>query len=85
MTFRTNWYCSTDLDPVWELHESGWHLLVAGDAPPDVTTSFPVPPEHYAATTRGYTAHRVVNAVPCVVAGIRTTVDPPQIIAALGT
>ena len=35
----------------------------------------------------GYTAHRAVNAVPVVCAappGIRTTVDLPQIIAALG-
>jgi 4-hydroxy-tetrahydrodipicolinate reductase len=88
MTFRTNWYCSTDLDPAWELHETGWHVLVAGDAPLDVTFTFPVPAEQYAATTPGYTAHRVVNAVPYVVVaepGIRTTVDLPQIIAALGT
>jgi hypothetical protein len=37
--------------------------------------------------TPGYTANRAVNAVPYVCAappGIRTTVDPPQIIPALG-
>jgi 4-hydroxy-tetrahydrodipicolinate reductase len=45
-----------------------------------------VPPEHKAATTPGYTAHRAVNAVPyfCAAApGIRTSVDMPQIIADL--
>jgi len=40
-----------------------------------------------AETTPGYTANRAVNAVPVVCdapAGIRTTVDLPQIIANLG-
>jgi len=47
---------------------------------------FTVAPEHKAATTPGYTAHRAVNAVPYVcdaAPGIRTSVQMPQIIADL--
>ncbi len=39
-------------------------------------------------TTPGYTANRAVNAVPYVCTarpGIRTTVDLPQVIPALGS
>ncbi|MCU1452010.1 MAG: dihydrodipicolinate reductase [Acidimicrobiales bacterium] len=87
LTFRANWYCTPDIEPAWPLQASGWHVAVAGDAPLDVTVSFPVAPEDYAAMTPGLTAHRPVNAIPYVVAaepGIRTIVDLPQVIAMLG-
>jgi hypothetical protein len=86
LRFRANWYCATDIEPAWPLQGSGWHVLVEGDAPLDVTISFPVAPEDYAATTPGLTAHRPVNAVPYVCEaepGIRTITDLPQIIADL--
>jgi 2,4-diaminopentanoate dehydrogenase len=86
LRFRANWYCATDIEPSWDLRETGWRVLVKGDAPLDVSISFPVAEEHYAATTPGYTAHRPVNAVPYVCAaepGIRTIVELPQIIAML--
>ena len=44
------------------------------------------PPEQWAATSPGLTAHRPVNAIPYVCAaepGIRTTVDLPQVIPTL--
>jgi len=88
MRFRANWYCTTDIDPAWDLRSTGWRVLVDGDAPLDVSISFPVDAEHYAATTPGYTAHRPVNAVPYVCAaepGIRTTTELPQVIADLGS
>ena len=49
--------------------------------------SFSGPVEQMAEMTPGYTANRAVNAVSYVCAaapGIRTTVDLPQIIPALG-
>lgn len=85
LRFRANWYCSRDIEnPEWELRESGWRVQVEGNAPLDVHITFPVAPEDYAAFTPGLTAHRPVNAIPAVCAapaGIRTTVDLPQIIA----
>jgi hypothetical protein len=81
---RSNWYCTTDIEPAWELRETGWRLLLEGDTPLDVAISFPVPEEQWAAFTPGLTAHRAVNAVPYICAappGIKSTVDLPQIIA----
>jgi 4-hydroxy-tetrahydrodipicolinate reductase len=87
LRFRANWYLTTEIVPAWDLRSSGWRVLVEGDTPLDVSITFPVPEERYAATTPGLSAHRPVNAIPYVVAaepGIRTTVDLPQVIAHLG-
>jgi 2,4-diaminopentanoate dehydrogenase len=87
LRFRTHWYCTTQLDPAWDMSATGWRVTVEGDTPLDVDLRFPVPLERMAAVSPGYTAHRAVNAVPVVCAaapGIRTTVDLPQVIATLG-
>jgi hypothetical protein len=92
MSFTSTWFISTDVNTSdgkeWEFRSpSGWHLVLLGDCPLDVSISYPVAPENYADMTPGLTAHRPVNAVPYVCdapAGIRTTVDLPQIIARLG-
>ncbi|MDW8803417.1 dihydrodipicolinate reductase [Streptomyces scabiei] len=87
LEFHATWYCTTDLDPAWELRPTGWHLTVDGDAPLDVDMRFPVPLERLGAVSPRYTAHRAVNAVPAVCAaapGIRTTVDLPPFTAVLG-
>jgi 4-hydroxy-tetrahydrodipicolinate reductase len=87
LRFRASWYCTTDLEPAWDLRETGWRVQVAGDTPLDVEIRFPVPLDQYASVSPGYTAHRAVNSVPVVCAaapGIRTTVDLPQVIARLG-
>jgi 4-hydroxy-tetrahydrodipicolinate reductase len=87
LRFRANWYCTTELQPTWDLRDTGWRVTVEGDAPLDVELRFPFGLERMAETTPGYTAHRAVNAVPVVCAaeaGIRTTVDLPQVIARLG-
>ncbi len=89
MSFTTTWYVSTDVDTSdgqeWKfVSPSGWHLVLEGDCPLDMTISFPVALENYADMTPGLTAHRPVNAVPFVcdaAPGIRTTTDLPQIIA----
>jgi len=87
LRLRANWYCSDRLDADWELRATGWRVVVDGDAPLDVAITFPVPDEHYAATSPAYTANRPVNAIPYVCAaapGIRTTAELPQIVANLG-
>jgi hypothetical protein len=87
LRFRAHWYCTTELDPGWDLAATGWRVTVDGDAPLDVDLRFSVPIERMGDVSPGYTAHRAVNAVPVVCAatpGIRTTVDLPQVVATLG-
>ena len=87
LQFRAHWYVSTDIEPAWDLRESGWRVVVEGDTPLDVSITFPVAPEDYAATTPGLTAHRPVNAIPYVAAappGIVTTVDLGQVVPTFG-
>lgn len=87
LNFRATWYCTTDLDPAWNVRSTGWSVRVDGDAPLDVELRFPVPLEEMAAVSPGYTANRAVNAVPAVCAappGIRTSTELPQVIAELG-
>jgi 4-hydroxy-tetrahydrodipicolinate reductase len=86
LCFSANWYLTTDVDPAWDLRATGWHVLIEGDTPLDVEIHFPVPPEAWAATSPGLTAHRPVNAIPYVCAagpGIRTSIELPQIIPVL--
>lgn len=86
LRFCANWYCTTDLDPAWSLAATGWHVSVEGDAPLEVDIRFAVPLERMAAVSPGYTAHHAVNAIPFVCAaapGIRSSVELPQIVAAL--
>ena len=86
LCFRANWYLTPEVDPAWDLRATGWHLLVEGDTPLDVDIHFPVPPEKWATTSPGLTAHRPVNAIPYVCQaepGIRTSTELPQIIPVL--
>jgi len=86
LCFSANWYLTPDVEPAWDLRATGWHVLVEGDTPLDVDIHFPVPPEKWAATSPGLTAHRPVNAIPYVCKaepGIRTSVELPQIIPML--
>lgn len=87
LRFRATWYCTTDLDPPWDVQDTGWHLTVEGDAPLDMRIVLPISLDQMAEVTPGLTAHRAVNAVPVVCAaasGIRTSVELPHIIATLG-
>jgi 4-hydroxy-tetrahydrodipicolinate reductase len=86
LRFVANWYCTADLVPAWDVRATGWHVTVDGDAPLDIDLRFAVPIERMGETSPGYTANRAVNAVPVVCAapaGIRTTIDLPQIVANL--
>ena len=80
--FVANWYCTTDVEPAWDLRPTGWRVVVRGDAPFDVDLPFPVPIDDLASFTPAYTANRPVNAVPYVCAarpGILATTDLPPI------
>jgi len=82
LRFRAHWYCCSDIEPAWELRETGWRVRVDGDAPLDVEILFRAQLGQMA----GYTANRAVNAVSVVCAappGIRTSLDLPQIVARL--
>lgn len=89
LRFRCNWFVTSDLDPAWDLRADGWRVTVEGDAPLDISISFPIPDN---AADRQLmlprlTAHRPVNAISAVCAaqpGIATTADLPQIVARLG-
>jgi hypothetical protein len=86
LQFRATWYCTTDLAPAWEVRETGWHVSVDGDAPLEATLRMPIPLDRMAAVSPAYTANRAVNAVPYVCAaapGIHSTLDLPQVVAAL--
>jgi hypothetical protein len=91
MRFRPTWYCTTDLDftdsdTEWELHATGWHISIDGDAPLDIEMRFPIPLERMSETAPNYTANRAVNAVHAVHAatpGIRTSLDLPLIVPVL--
>jgi 4-hydroxy-tetrahydrodipicolinate reductase len=88
VTFTATWYCTEHLEPAWTVPGwDGWKVHVEGDAPVDVDIRFTIPEGKMGEMTPGYTANRPVNAIPYVCAaapGIRTTVDLPQIIPALG-
>ena len=87
LRFQANWYVTTDLEPAWDLRETGWRVQVFGDTPIDVEIRFPVEPERYAQVSPGFTAHPAVNAIPVVCSaapGIRTTFDLPKVIPTFG-
>ena len=80
--FTANWYCTTDLEPAWDLRPTGWRVRVRGDASLDVEIGFPIPLEDLASFTPALTANRPVNAIPYVCAaapGILSTMDLPPV------
>lgn len=87
ITFRATWYCAQELEPAWNVHDTGWHVHVDGDAPLDVAVRMPIPLDQMATVSPGYTANRAVNVVAAVceaAPGIRSSADLPQIISRFG-
>jgi 4-hydroxy-tetrahydrodipicolinate reductase len=83
--FRATWYCTRDVEPTWDLRDTGWRLQVHGDTPLDVQITFPVPVAELGAMTPSITANRPVNAVPFVCAappGILASNDLPPLVPA---
>ncbi len=73
LEFQRNLFITRDLDPAWDLRSTGWHIVVDGDAPLEVSVDFEK--NNYGPVSAGYNAHIVVNAVPDVSdapPGIRT-------------
>jgi 2,4-diaminopentanoate dehydrogenase len=76
------WYCTTDIEPAWDLGPTGWRVRIRGDAPLDVAMPIAVSLEELGAHTPSLTANPPVNAVPYVCAappGILSTADLPPI------
>ena len=69
LSFVATWFCTSELEPAWDLRPTGWRISVVGDAPLDVEMRLAVPLEEMGDWTPGYTANRAVNAVPFVCAG----------------
>lgn len=61
------WYLTRDIEPAWELRDTGLHYRVEGDLPLDVMFTIPVSAEDYPKVSPALTANPVVNAVPYVV------------------
>ncbi len=78
-------YLTPDLDPDWDVADTGWRVRVRGDASLDVDLKFPVSLEELAEYTPGVTANPPVNAVPFVCAarpGLLRTADLPPLVPA---
>ena len=76
MTYSRTMYVVKDLEPAWDLRDTGWHVVIAGDAPLDIEIKFAK--DNYDPISPGYNAHIAVNAVPAVceaAPGIRVTSD----------
>jgi hypothetical protein len=82
VSLTPTWYCTTEIEPTWDLGRTGWRIRVRGDAPLDVELPIAVPLEELGAHTPSLTANPPVNAVPYVCAappGILSTADLPPI------
>ena len=87
LKFRATWYCTAELEPAWDVRDTGWHISVGGDAPLEVSLHMPIPLDRMAEVSPAYTANLAVNAVPYVCGaapGIHSTLDLPQVMATLG-
>jgi len=77
------WYVARDLEPAWDLRDSGWRMHVEGDTSLDVSVAFDVSEDDYPAYSPGLTAHPVVNAIPHVcdaAPGLLETRDLPLLV-----
>ncbi len=61
LRFRACWYCTAELEPAWDLLDTGWHISVVGDAPLEVDLRMPIPLERMAEVSPAYTANRAVR------------------------
>lgn len=73
-------YVTMEVEPEWDLRESGQYMGVEGDVPLEISFTVPVSPGDKARGSSGLTANPVVNAIPYVCAaapGILETSDLP--------
>ena len=65
LSYSRTMYVTKDLDPDWQVGDTGWRVTIEGDAPMDITIRFP-PPEIYHPISAGYNANVPVNSIPAV-------------------
>ena len=75
--FRATWYCTADLEPAWEIRETGWHVSVDGDAPLEVTLRMPIPLDHMAAVSPAY-YRQPGPSTPCRTSARRRRASTPR-------
>lgn len=83
----TTWFVTRDVEPAWDLRDTGWHYRIEGDTPLDVMIHIPATAEEYPLISPGLTAHPVVNGIPhvCEAApGIRHLAELPPLIPNFG-
>ncbi|CAI7979157.1 2,4-diaminopentanoate dehydrogenase [Frankia sp. Hr75.2] len=76
LEYSRTMYVTKDLEPAWDVLDTGWHITVRGDAPMDLDLRFAT--ESYGWYSPGINANLPVNSVPAVCAappGILTTAD----------
>ncbi|MEU6198613.1 dihydrodipicolinate reductase [Streptomyces sp. NPDC047061] len=76
-------FVTRDVDPHWDLRDTGWRLRIHSDAPFDIQMPLPVSLDVLADHVPAYNANGPVNAIPYVCAarpGILTTTDLPPIL-----
>lgn len=81
------WYLTRDVEPAWDLRDTGLHYRVEGDLPLDVMITIPVSAEDYPKVSPALTANPVVNAVPLVCAaapGVRHTDELSPLLGKFG-
>lgn len=82
------WYVTKELEPQWDLRDSGWRMQVEGDTSLDVSIAFDVSRSDYAAYSPGLTAHPIINSAIYVCEaqpGILHTSDLPVLIPYFGS
>ncbi len=85
MRFAQVMYITTDLDPDWNVGDTGWRVSIKGDAALEIDLRFPVALEDLGDYTPALTANPPVNAIPFVCAaapGILTTAELPPLVPA---
>ena len=65
LSYSRTMYVTKDLDPDWQVGDTGWRVTIEGDAPIDITIRFPAP-EVYHPISAGYNANVPVNSIPAV-------------------
>ncbi|MFV8819692.1 hypothetical protein [Haliea sp. E17] len=85
MRFAQVMYITTDLDPDWNVGDTGWRVSIKGDASLEIDLKFPVALEELGDYTPALTANPPVNAIPFVCAakpGILATAELPPLVPA---
>jgi len=76
LEYSRTMYVTKELDPDWNVLDTGWHIQVNGDAPMDIDLRFST--QNYGQYSPGINSNLPINSVPAVCQappGILTTAD----------